>query len=187
MYQEPVKVCSKCGEEYSPEAMVCVECGGRLVMEEEYERMRVPLTGEEEQLVCVREDGYRYLDELRQRMKTDGVRSAIHLHSDSCRAGSCQMLYGLYVKPEDENKAKEIIHAHWLKGAPEQASSFEYKEQELSGICPACSTAIPENSAECPECGLVVKAVEEASECPTCGAEVGDEVDECPKCGEKFE
>ena len=186
MHQEFIKVCSKCGEEYSPEAMVCVECGGRLVSEQEYERLQVPLTEEEERLVCVREDAFGYLRELERRLKADGVRSVIHLHGDSCAARSCQTRYGLYVIPGDESKAKEIIHAHWLKGAPENALSFDYQEQELSGICPACATAIPENSAECPECGLVVKAVDEVSLCPTCDAKVGDDVNECPNCGEQL-
>lgn len=87
----------------------------------------------------------------------------------------------------DETDAKEIDRNHWLRGAPDHASSFRYEEQELQGVCPACSSAIPEASTECPECGLVVNPKEEVVVCPDCDAEVGDEVNRCPNCGAEFE
>ncbi len=88
---------------------------------------------------------------------------------------------------EDETAAKEIDRIHWLRGAPEHASSFRYEEQELRGICPACSSTVPEGVAECPECGLVVNADAEVATCPECDAEVGNEVKQCPNCGVEFE
>jgi len=91
------------------------------------------------------------------------------------------------VKTADENAAKEIDRAHWLQGAPDHASTFKYEEQELQGVCPACSTSVPEGSAECPECGLVVNPDAEAAVCPECDAEVGSEVKQCPNCGVEFE
>jgi predicted amidophosphoribosyltransferase len=185
MQEDPVKICSKCGEEYSLEAQVCAECGGRLVFEQEYEKRFVPLD-ETEQMICVREDTAAYLQELGELLKKNGLRTFIKLHHGVPGAKSCRTRYGLYVAPEDEVAAREIIKKHWLKDAPEQASAFEYEEQELKGICPACSTAIPEDSAECPECGLVVKADEEVFVCPTCDGEVGEQDKTCPHCGEKF-
>ena len=89
--------------------------------------------------------------------------------------------------PADEAAAKEISRTHWLQGAPDHATSFRYSEQELACVCPACSTSIPEKSAECPECGLIVKSEEETATCPDCDAEVGDEVNKCPNCGAEFE
>lgn len=77
--------------------------------------------------------------------------------------------------------------AHWLKGAPEHAESFRYEGQELAGVCPACSTKLPANAAECPECGLAVGFEEDVVLCPDCDAEVGDEVTRCPNCGAEFE
>lgn len=78
-------------------------------------------------------------------------------------------------------------HAHWLRGAPEHAATFKYEEQELKGTCPACSSTIPENAAECPECGLVVNPEADVATCPDCDAVVGDEVSRCPNCGAEFE
>jgi predicted amidophosphoribosyltransferase len=91
------------------------------------------------------------------------------------------------VTTADETAAKEIDRGHWLRGAPEHASSFSYSEGELQGVCPACSTSIPEGSAECPECGLVVNMEVETAVCPECDGEVDDEVNQCPHCGAEFE
>jgi len=91
------------------------------------------------------------------------------------------------VKSEDITTAKEIDRQHWLRDAPEHAASFEYTGQELQGQCPACSTAVPKDSAECPECGLVVNPEAEVVLCPECETEVGHEVNQCPKCGAEFE
>jgi predicted amidophosphoribosyltransferase len=91
------------------------------------------------------------------------------------------------VTTTDEAAAREIDRVHWLRGAPEQASSFRYEEQELQGVCPACSTSIPEGAAECPECGLVVNPEADIAVCPECDAEVGLEVKRCPSCGVEFE
>ena len=90
------------------------------------------------------------------------------------------------MRKTDEAAAQELDRVHWLRGAPEHAASFKYEEQELRGVCPACSSTIPEGAAECPECGLVV-GEEEGAVCPQCGAEVGDEVPRCPNCGVEFE
>jgi hypothetical protein len=91
------------------------------------------------------------------------------------------------VTTEDETAAKEIDRVHWLRDAPEHASSYEYTGQELQGVCPACDTAVPEGTAECPECGLVVNPEAEVVLCPECDTEVGHEVNKCPNCGVEFE
>lgn len=186
MHDDQIKICLVCGEEYSLEAQVCVECGGRLVFEREYEQRFVPLD-ESERMVCVREDAAGYLEELGAVMKSGGIRNMIKFHQTCTTGKACRTLYGLYVKPEDEAAARDIIRKHWLKDAPEQGATYEYSEQELKGICPACSAMIPEKSVECPECGLVVGVEEEVFVCPSCDGEVGELDKTCPHCGEKFE
>jgi hypothetical protein len=91
------------------------------------------------------------------------------------------------VRTSDEEKAREIDRVHWLQGAPDHAATFKYEDQNLNGTCPACSAAIPEGSADCPECGLVVNPGAEVVLCPECDAEVGPDVDRCPNCGVEFE
>lgn len=88
---------------------------------------------------------------------------------------------------DDETAAREIDRSHWLRGAPEHASSYKFEAQELQGVCPACLSSVPDGAAECPECGLVVNPEAEVAVCPKCDAEVGDEAKRCPNCGVEFE
>ncbi len=187
MNHEEVKICAKCGAEYSPQALMCADCGGALVWPHQYEERFVPLADEEER-VLIREGSMRYLKELRGHLEKDGIRSDIRFHGEI--PGACPTTkprFGLYVPVEDEAAAKEVDRRHWIQGAPEHASSFKYEEQELKGVCPACSHTLPEKAAECPECGLVMGDDGEIATCPACNAEVGDEVDKCPSCGAEFE
>ena len=185
MNEEPIKICSDCGAEYSHTAETCADCGGKLVPRQDYEKRFVPLAEEEEQIL-IRESSIAYLRELMEHMRKTGIRAKIRFH---CQSGTCPSgtRYGLYVTTADETAAREIDRTYWLRGAPDHASSFTYAEQELRGVCPACSCTIPQGSAECPECGLVVKSDEEVATCPDCGAEVGDDVMRCPNCGAEFE
>jgi hypothetical protein len=91
------------------------------------------------------------------------------------------------VSNDNAAAARELDRRHWLRGAPEEAATFEYSEQELGGVCPACSARIPEGSTECAECGLVVNPEANMARCPDCDAIVGDEVSRCPNCGIEFE
>jgi predicted amidophosphoribosyltransferase len=191
MNQLPIKICSNCGVEYSADAQACADCGGKLVFPENYERLFEPLS-EEDEPVFIRESPLGYANELKELMKKQGIRADIRYHPEppgTCSTRSCapRMLFGLYVPKTDEAAAREIDRVHWLQGAPDHASSFKYTEQELQGICPACSTRIPEGSVECPECGLVVGSAEDVVTCPECNAEVTDEDRKCPHCGTEFE
>jgi hypothetical protein len=186
MKEEPIKICSSCGEEYSFKAFECADCGGKLVLPQDYEKRFVPLADEEEK-TFIREGPVGYLQELEAELKKKGIRAAIRFLGGEPGRCASKTRYGLYVSAKDEAAAKEIDHAYWIKGAPEQGSSFKYEEQELKGVCPACSCELPEKAIECPECGLVVKYDEDVSTCPECDTPVGDEVMKCPKCGAEFE
>jgi ribosomal protein L40E len=37
MNEQPYKICSNCGAEYSIEALSCADCGGNLVFPQKYE------------------------------------------------------------------------------------------------------------------------------------------------------
>lgn len=87
---------------------------------------------------------------------------------------------------EDESEAREIDRHHWLRGAPEHAADFQYDPQ-AAGVCPACSAPVAADTAECPECGLLVNPEAEKAVCPECETEVGFEVNQCPNCGAEFE
>jgi ribosomal protein L40E len=85
MNEEPIKICSDCGAEYSPEAVTCADCGGTLVFPREYEKRSVPLEEEEAQTL-IREGSAPYLRELGELMKKTGIRTDIRFHG--CAPGT---------------------------------------------------------------------------------------------------
>jgi len=85
MNEEPIKICSKCGEEYSLEAQTCADCGGTLVFSHEYEKRSVPLEEDEAQTL-VRQSTVGHLKELGELLKKEGIRSDIRFHG--CAPGT---------------------------------------------------------------------------------------------------
>ena len=60
MNEEPINICSNCGAEYSPEAQICADCGGKLLFPQEYEE-RFEAPSEAEELALIREGFFGYL------------------------------------------------------------------------------------------------------------------------------
>lgn len=77
--EELYKICSKCGEEYSPEAVACFECGGELVFPADYQKPLDPLE-ENEADTLVRQGQVKYLRELEGVLKKNRIRSEIRFH-----------------------------------------------------------------------------------------------------------
>jgi ribosomal protein L40E len=198
MHGNPIKICPKCGAEYTVDALICADCDVQLVLAQEGDKKPIVPITEDEELVCIREDQVNYLREVSEHINQAGLPTFIRFLHEVPKRGPAGSVYGLFVRPDDAEAAKEIVRVHWLQGAPEDAASYEYKEQELAGVCPACSTPVPEESAECPNCGLVVKAREEiigpgdeeevdGYVCPSCGTEVDEDATKCPNCRAEFE
>ena len=79
MIEEPIKICSSCGGEYSLEALTCADCGGKLVSPHEYEKRSVPLEQEEAEIL-VRQGSVGYLRELGKLLKKNGIQTDIRFH-----------------------------------------------------------------------------------------------------------
>ena len=79
MDEEPIKICSNCGAEYSIEAVACADCGGTLVFPTEYEKRSIPLE-EVEAEILVRQGPVGYLKELSELLKKNGIRTDIRFH-----------------------------------------------------------------------------------------------------------
>ncbi|MBP2681351.1 MAG: hypothetical protein H6Q78_1214 [Candidatus Krumholzibacteriota bacterium] len=148
MNELPIKICSKCGGEHDIDAQVGADCGGTLVFPQDYEK-RYEAPAQEEEVVLVREASFGYLKELLGHLTRKGIWAGIRFHGQvpgSCSSRKCasQAIFGLYAAKTDEAAAKEVDRTHWLQGAPEKASSFTYTESELQGVCPVCSSRLPE-------------------------------------------
>ena len=76
MTDQMFKICSKCGAEYAPSALECVDCGGQLVWGGSEGANLEPLPVDEAQFL-VRHGAANYLRELARELGKEGIRSAI--------------------------------------------------------------------------------------------------------------
>jgi DNA-directed RNA polymerase subunit RPC12/RpoP len=80
-----IKICSSCGEEYSPDALTCADCGGRLVFASVYQKPLEPLVKDEANIL-IRQGQIKYLRELEGLLRKNRIRSEIRFHG--CEPGT---------------------------------------------------------------------------------------------------
>ena len=60
-------------------------------------------------------------------------------------------LFGLYVLPEDEARAREFDSQIAVRVLPEEAEDVSEEEDDA---CPACGAGLGHDATTCPDCGL---------------------------------
>jgi hypothetical protein len=154
------KVCPECRVEYRPDAEVCADCRVPLVHaeaappEETLEDFP-PAT----QLACVRVAPVAWMEALARGLQERGVTLRVEraLAEDAPpgqRAdifGDIAQLFGLYVRSEDLELARELDASIAAQLVPEESEALEEGETES---CPACGTALSADALECGDCGL---------------------------------
>lgn len=153
------KVCPSCLEEYMPVASECGRCGLALVFPDAPELREEP---EEfppvSELRCVRVGPLTWTRALSDSFGLVGIAHRIERDERGRDEGGVDpsefggvALYGIWVKPEDLEAAKEVdrsLFAHLERGDAEGPAASEDER------CPACQTRLPLNAVECPDCGL---------------------------------
>jgi hypothetical protein len=85
MDQDCIKICPKCGEEYSQEAITCAECGAALVFPQQYDSPAEP-PDQGEPVVLIRQGTASYLRELAELLHKKGIRTDVRFHG--CEPGT---------------------------------------------------------------------------------------------------
>ena len=154
----PVKICTRCGAEYLPQAQACADCGGRL----EYlsgDAGPAPVAATASR-VAVFLGPYREACRLREtleRQEIDGWIEERHdlevtgfhdLQVDQDRPG----LFEVMVMAGDRPRAEELRQRLDLP-----AELIPEGQEFVEGRCPACGFTFSEDPGlECPDCGLVL-------------------------------
>jgi hypothetical protein len=155
------KVCPECRVEYRQTAETCVDCRVPLVHPE-------AVAGDDEaledfppasELACVRVAPLAWIHALSAGLQERGVtlrveRARAEDAPDGQRAGifgNVDQLFGLYVRPEDLELARELDASIVGQIVPEEAPPVAEGEDET---CPACGDTLAADAVECPGCGL---------------------------------
>lgn len=151
------KRCPECGEDFLATATVCSDCGVplRLAAELEGAGAGPALEGE---LVLLRAEGPAWIEQLADRLRAADIPSRVEIIDPErfkARSGVSGTACGLFVRPGDLARAREIdaaVQREQIPDLPESAS-----EGESEG-CPACGAAVAPEASECPDCGLFLGA-----------------------------
>jgi hypothetical protein len=151
-----VRVCPECDEEYRPEIATCADCGAELVdraLDEQGRPLAEPAqaAGEQVTLVALYAGPAAALRPLAEALAAAGI--AQKLLPIPNQSGLT-----LAVAQEDGARAMEALagfHGRGTElGLSELAATFHAGDDAQEHACPACGAAVPEDAAECPDCGL---------------------------------
>jgi hypothetical protein len=151
-----IKICPDCTTEYFAHIENCADCGSVLLSPEEHERVQEDRKRCKEKIledtVVLKDGDLKWIDELYNVLINAGIPCAVNADT-GCKKGCCGNPYQLLVSREHAEKANELVEEHYTKLHPEIQVSREMMSQ---GNCPACSSPVDPNAAECPDCGLVL-------------------------------
>ena len=164
-----VRRCRQCGEEYRPEVVTCVDCGGPLedADDEQVPFEARPLPGrsaEAEPAVRKPPEGYavvyvgrdlREVHPLVDRLEEEGI--PIHVQdTPDQRGGHAPPTYSLLVPQTEASRARRALAPLLGEGVDPDALDRGFDPEAGYVQCPACSAEIPRGAEACPDCGLAV-------------------------------
>ena len=151
--------CPECEGEFVPTALSCPDCEVALVTAAALEQREVESLPPASELVCVRAAGVSWAQALSALLAEEGISHRIEAAGDDgeevSRRPGATLPYGVYVRAEDVEAAREIDAAFMQSQIPDLPEGHELSAQEAEG-CPACGEAVAPDAADCPECGLVL-------------------------------
>jgi len=178
-------VCPKCKVGFAPDTAICPICKIPLISEEESEDefQDGPV---ETPAPVILDDDISSLNELR----TADVDWIHHLQDKLAEAGipHCieqsaprEMLFSLYVRPEDLSRAKDIDEKVYAEEVPDGEGMPHAEDLDFSS-CPGCGNRLGENDLKCSSCGLDLSPAPRRK-CGSCEEVIEADVRVCPHCG----
>ena len=155
------KVCPSCREEYTLMMEQCVHCDVALVFPNEIPPDDVgslddfPPAGE---LIYLRVAPLAWIRALSEALEEAGVPHRVEPGRVADPPEGQQPgtfgnvdLFGLYVRTEDEARAREVDSSIAVRVLPEEPEDLAEGEDDA---CPACGATLAADVATCPDCGL---------------------------------
>jgi len=168
MYENDLKYCPLCRDEYRAEILQCAACGVELLSGDEMQRKNGDLEGQQgatarieegDTLVALRKGSLLDMKGLRNVLAGAGIPVEL-IQDDSCRGGGCggpELV--LQVRSQDGQKALAVLQEEYERTtglADMKATQAEavYDPEAAVAVCPACAHEFTPNRPDCPDCGL---------------------------------
>ena len=151
--------CPECRSEYVATATTCSDCDVALVHESSLSDGRPEELPPVSELVCIRASAVGWARALSERLAEAGISHRIEATSDdedegSVRRPGANLPYGVYVRPEDQERAAAVDADFMQQQIPDMP--MEPTQDVDAEGCPACGAAAPADASECPDCGLAL-------------------------------
>jgi ssDNA-binding Zn-finger/Zn-ribbon topoisomerase 1 len=151
--------CPECEGEFVATALACPDCGVALVTAAALEQREVESLPPASELVCVRAASVGWAQALSGLLAEEGIPHRIEAASEDgeevSRRPGVTLPYGVYVRAQDVEKAREIDTAFMKSQIPDLPDDHELAAPDAEG-CPACGETLAPDASECPECGLAL-------------------------------
>lgn len=163
-----VRRCRACGEEYRPEIVSCVDCGGPL---EDADDELVPFEARSqpgqpaearppERAVPV---GWAAVYVGRDIGDVEPLAESLHeagipfqIHETPVKPDRSPAVYSLLVPDAESGRARSTLAPVLGEGWDPEAVDRSFDPEAGYLHCPACSSEIPRGAEACPDCGLAV-------------------------------
>jgi len=153
-----LKRCPECGEDFLHTAQTCSDCGVPLRLASEIESGAADGSGlpPASELVLIRAEGPAWVEGLADRLAAAEIPARVEIidpERHGIRSGVRGSACGLFVRPEDEARARAIDAEVEREQIPD-LDGTEASEAGDGDACPACGHTVAPDDAECPDCGL---------------------------------
>ncbi|MFN2353285.1 MAG: hypothetical protein ABR512_02010 [Desulfopila sp.] len=167
MYENDLKYCPLCRDEYRAEIIQCAACGVELVSGEEMRRENGGLAEEQgdsavieegDTLVALRKGSLLDMKGLKNILAGAGIPAEL-IRDDSCQSGGCcggpELV--LQVRRQDGQKALALLQKEYERTtglADMEVVEAVFDPEAAVAVCPACAHEFTPDRPDCPDCGL---------------------------------
>ncbi|MEN8140496.1 MAG: hypothetical protein ABFR97_04660 [Thermodesulfobacteriota bacterium] len=170
MYDDDLKYCPQCHDEYRAEIESCAACGLLLLpgaemaalgrQEQAQVQARKGELRDDDEIITIHKGGLAELRHLEKVFKAENIGVIIMGDQPAgCQQGCCPTDYYLQVRKEDGMAAVALIRAEFHKATALDSHDLDHVDQVFNSdashaTCPACGFEFETSTTICPDCGL---------------------------------
>ena len=154
-----MKYCHSCGAQFPDSYKRCIHCGRKLYGDSPSRPSAHAPTPSRSDLHCLCSRQPPFISRLAARLKAAGIQPFVEADPGADRVNIRHGSYGhqvvlhLFVHDNDRDHAEAVMADLVRERVPDIPEDLEENAVQ-EGRCPACSSNLPKNAQECPDCGL---------------------------------
>lgn len=169
MYNNQMKYCLACKDEYLPEITNCGVCGSKLLSGGEIlarkkekelalQRRGGPLTPQDD-IITIYKGPLAEVKRIEAKLAEEKIGTRIIGEKDGCGKGCCGSNVELQIRRDDGQDAQRIIELDFEKMTGISDFSHDIVDSVFdpgapTSTCPACGFTFSTSGSTCPDCGL---------------------------------